>query len=82
MRRRYEPVALRAAKWIGTAAGVSGAALISLNLGVVGYGFILFLISSLLWGAVGLAQREPSLTVLQGAFTLINVLGIFRWMVA
>jgi hypothetical protein len=30
--------------------------------------------------AVGLAQREPSLVVLQGAFTAINVLGLFRWM--
>lgn len=71
---------LRAAKWIGTGAGVSGAMLISLNLGVVGYGFALFLISSLLWTGVGIVQREPSLVVLQGAFTAINVLGIYRWM--
>jgi hypothetical protein len=34
---------------------------------------------SLLWTAVGFAQREPSLVVLQGAFTAINVLGIYRW---
>jgi hypothetical protein len=52
---------------------------IALNLGVVGYGFVLFLVSSLLWTAVGFAQREPSLVVLQGAFTEINVLGIYRW---
>lgn len=71
--------AIPVAKWIGTGAGVSGAMLIALNLGVVGYGFVLFLVSSLLWTAAGLAQREPSLVVLQSAFTAINVLGIYRW---
>jgi len=55
------PIALGAAKWIGTGAGVSGAILIALNLGIVVYGFALFLLSSLLWGSVALVQREPSL---------------------
>jgi uncharacterized membrane protein YccC len=73
------PIALDAAKWIGTAAGVAGAILIALNLGVVVYGFVLFLLSSLLWVSVALVQREPSLAVLQGAFTVINLLGIWRW---
>ena len=73
------PLALGAAKWIGTSAGVSGAVLVALNLGLVSYGFLLFLISSVLWGAVSLIQREPSLVVLQGVFTLINALGLWRW---
>ena len=73
------PIALGAAKWIGTGAGVPGAILIALNLGIVVYGFALFLLSSLLWGSVALVQREPSLAVLQGAFTAINLLGIWRW---
>jgi len=72
---------LRPVKWIGTAAGVTGAVLVALNVGVTGYGFVLFLVSSLLWSAAGVAQREPSLVVLQGAFTAINVLGIYRWLV-
>jgi hypothetical protein len=72
--------ALSTAKWIGTGAGVSGALVIALNLGVVGYGFVLFLISSVLWTAVGIAQREPSLAALQGAFTAINVVGVYRWL--
>lgn len=72
--------ALNAAKWVGTAAGVSGAALIALNVGMVVQGFALFLISSVLWAAVGWLQREPSLLVLQGAFTAINVLGLCRWL--
>jgi hypothetical protein len=75
------PIALDAAKWIGTGAGVSGAILIALNLGVIAYGFAMFLVSSLLWSAVGLIQREPSLVVLQSVFTIVNVLGLWRWAV-
>ncbi|MBM3950790.1 MAG: hypothetical protein FJ311_04985 [Rhodospirillales bacterium] len=71
---------LQPAKWIGTGAGVTGAVLVALNMGVTGYGFMLFLVSSLLWCAAGFAQRESSLVVLQGAFTAINVLGIYRWL--
>ena len=51
-----KPAALTAAKWIGTAAGVSGAIMIALNLGLVIYGFGLFLISSLLWSVDRLAS--------------------------
>jgi hypothetical protein len=83
MRRlRHEPVLLKPAKWIGTATGVAGAVLIALNIGAVAAGFGLFLISSVLWSAVGWVQREPSLTILHGTFTMINVMGIWRWMVA
>ena len=80
MRRRY-PATLyqHVAKWIGTAAGVAGASIIALNLNVVVYGFMLFLISSILWGVVGWVQREPSLLVLQATFTVINLVGIYRW---
>lgn len=56
IRRGQYTSVLRAAKWIGTAAGVAGATLIALNLGTVVYGFALFLVSSLLWCAVGFAQ--------------------------
>ena len=69
-----------AAKWIGTVTGVAGAMVIALNLGFVIYGFYLYLISSTLWSVVGWMQREPSLFVLQGAFTAINILRIYRWL--
>ena len=80
MRRRpSDTIPLLTAKWLGTATGVSGAAIVALNLGVVVEGFGLFLISSLLWTAVGWSQREMSLVVLQAAFTAINLVGIYRW---
>ena len=78
--RKYEPRFLMIAKWVGTVLGVGGAVLIALNIGAVVYGFMLFLISSLLWSAVAVAQREISLVALQGAYAIINVLGIVRWM--
>jgi nicotinamide riboside transporter PnuC len=70
---------LSGAKWLGTVCGVAGAIMIALNLGVVAYGFALFLVSSLLWGTVALIQREPSLVVLQSVFTVVDVLGLWRW---
>jgi len=82
MRLHREMTWLQPVKWAGTAAGVTGAGLVALNLGVTGYGFVLFLLSSLLWGAAGWAQRDDSLVILQGAFTIINVVGIYRWIVA
>ena len=80
MRRlKHEPGLLKLAKWVGTATGVAGAVLIALNIGAVASGFALFLVSSVLWSAVGWVHREPSLVVLQGAFTVINLFGIYRW---
>ncbi len=70
----------RATKWVGTFAGIAGAALIALNIGFVGYGFVLFLISSLLWSAAAIVQRDASLFVLQGAFVLVDVVGVARWL--
>lgn len=66
-------------KWIGTATGVAGALIVAMNLGLVAHGFVLFLVSSILWSLVGWMQREASLVVLQGTFTAINVVGIVRW---
>jgi drug/metabolite transporter (DMT)-like permease len=69
------------AKWTGTLAGIAGAILVALNLEVSGYGFLLFLASSLLWCAAGIAQRDDSLILLQATFVVINIIGIYRWLV-
>lgn len=69
------------AKWIGTLSGIAGAILVALNMEVSGYGFLLFLASSLLWCAAGVAQRDDSLILLQATFVVINIIGIYRWLV-
>jgi hypothetical protein len=79
MTRRAKVIWVNSAKWIGTIACISGAVPIALNIGVVVCGFALFLVPSLLWCAAALAQRELSLAILQGTFTAINVLGLWRW---
>ena len=79
MSRDRTPMRL-AIKWVGTFAGIAGAVLIAVNIGIVGYGFVLFLISSLLWSAVAIVQRDASLFVLQGAFVLVDVVGVVRWL--
>ncbi len=79
-RRNLNATSLRIANWLGTATGVAGAVIIAANLGIVTHGFVLFLFSSVLWSAVSWIQREASLLVLQATFTVINVIGIYRWL--
>jgi hypothetical protein len=70
--RSLDSIPLRTAKWLGSAAGVIGALIIAMNLGLVVHGFVLFLVSSILWSTVSWVQREASLLVLQATFTVIR----------
>jgi len=67
-------------KWLGTVAGILGALLIAANILISGWGFVLFLVSSLSWTAAGLVMRDRPLVALNATFTAINVLGIVRWL--
>ncbi len=71
---------LRGLKWLGTAAGILGALLVAANIPSSGWGFVLFLVSSLSWSAAGMLMREPSLVALNVTFVAINILGIVRWL--
>ncbi len=71
---------LQPIKWTGTGTGILGALLIAANVPLSGWGFVLFLVSSLAWTGAGLLTREPSLVALNATFTAINVLGIVRWL--
>ena len=68
-------------KWTGTATGIAGATLVALNVSVSGWGFVLFLASSVGWTVAALRMRENSLALLQAAFTVINLLGKYRCLV-
>jgi hypothetical protein len=70
-----------ALKWIGTTAGIAGALTVALNLPVSGFGYLPFLLGSLAWTWAGLRMREPSIWSLNLAFTAINLLGIWRWLI-
>jgi len=43
---------------------------------------VAFLVSSVCWSIAGYMMKEPSLIVLQGTFVLINLVGIYRWLIA
>lgn len=69
-------------KWIGTGAGMAGAATVALNMPFSGWGFVAFLVSSLAWAWVGWQSADRPLWTLQAAFTAINILGVYRWLLA
>ncbi|OEJ63861.1 hypothetical protein [Magnetovibrio blakemorei] len=76
------PPFISIAKWTGTLFGVTGAALVALNLPVSGWGFVLFLVSSVSWAIAGVVMHERSLLLLNAVFIIINLLGIYRWLIA
>jgi sporulation protein YlmC with PRC-barrel domain len=47
---------------------------------LTGWGFVVFTLASLCWIAVGLASGETSLVVANAVLTLINMIGIWRWL--
>lgn len=69
-------------KWLGTGFGITGAAVLAFNLPFSGWGFVLFLVSSVSWTVAGVRMRENSLVLLHGVFTAVNLLGIYRWLFA
>ena len=64
---------------IGAVCGVAGAVLVSLNIQQSKYGFVLFLISSILLGVVSWQRKMQYLLTMQMVFLGINVIGVFRW---
>lgn len=73
--------AFAALKWLGTVTGVLGALVLALHIPVSGWGWVLFLISSVSWTVAGMALRDMSLVVLQGAFVAVDLLGVWRWLI-
>ena len=73
---------LPALKWFGTATGLIGAVILALNLPISGWGWILFAASSATWTLAGVLMREASLVLLQGGFLVVDLVGIWRWLIA
>ena len=67
-------------QWLGTACGIAGALLLALNIPQSGWGFAIFLVNSVAWLAAGIAMRNTALIVQWAAFTVVNVIGVVRWL--
>ncbi len=68
--------------WTATIATIGGAVLTASNLGarVTGTGFIVFLVGSVCWLAVGLLGGQPALVWTNAVLTVLNIFGIWRWL--
>lgn len=70
-------------EWLAMATGIIAAITISMDLGrkITGFAFIVFTVSSVSWVIVGIAQGEPPLTVMNVVLTIVNLVGIYRWLI-
>ena len=71
-----------AATWIAPVATMIAAMMTAANLGVriTGWGFVVFAIGSVCWSIVGIVSHQPHLLVANAFLTLVNMIGIWRWL--
>lgn len=72
---------LDAAELFGSVFGVMGAVVISSNIGLVGQGYLVFLISSVLYMFFAWKIGRWPLFAMNAVFCIINLWGIWRWLV-
>jgi len=68
-------------KWVGTMTGVVGAFILALNIPFSAWGWTLFLFSSLSWTFAAIVMKDMSLAVLQLAFVVVDMIGVWRWLI-
>lgn len=70
------------AGWIAPIATGIAAAMTAANLGsrITGWGFVVFTIGSVGWSIVGLASNQNNLIATNVFLTLVNIVGIWRWL--
>ena len=70
-------------KWAASGSGMAAAAMVSLDLGrkVTGYGFILFIFSSICWISGALLTKDAALATQNAVLFGINLLGVYRYLI-
>ncbi|KQM98919.1 photosystem reaction center subunit H [Sphingomonas sp. Leaf25] len=70
------------AGWIAPAATMIAAMMTAANLGarVTGWGFVVFTVGSVAWTIVGLSSGQTNLVLSNGFLTVVNLVGIWRWL--
>lgn len=69
-------------EWGGSILAVSGALLLAMNISISPWAFVLYLISSVILFAWGLRRKAYGIAMQNMVFTGINLLGIYRWLIA
>lgn len=69
--------------YVAMISGTIAAVMVSSNVGrrITGYGFMVFTVSSVIWVIYGLQDTEMPLIIQNAVLTLINILGIYRWLI-
>ena len=79
-RKIPDAVWIRVAEWVGVAGGIAGAVLIAANVSISGWAYVPFLIGSVLLLIVFHMRRRWAQVALWAAYTIINILGLYRWL--
>jgi nicotinamide riboside transporter PnuC len=66
-------------EYVGAGFGIVGAALLALNNHYSPFAYIFFLASSFFLVIFSLKNSARGLLLMQVAFTLVNLIGIYRW---
>ncbi|WP_395942889.1 PRC-barrel domain containing protein [Brevundimonas sp.] len=70
------------AGWLAPVATAIAAVMTASNLGprMTGWGFVVFVFGSISWCAVALATDQSNLLWANGFLTLVNLIGVWRWL--
>lgn len=70
------------AAWVAPIATMIAAMMTAANLGArtTGWGFVVFVIGSVCWVAVGITSGQTNLIASNAFLTLVNLVGIWRWL--
>jgi hypothetical protein len=68
--------------WFAPAATIIAAMMTAANLGarITGWGFVVFLLASSAWTAIGLGSGQGSLVYANGFLIIVNAIGVWRWL--
>ena len=69
-------------KWLATALFLSAGTLLSLNIEISRFGFLLFFTGHVLLTWYFLREKDWAMITQNAFFILIDILGIYRWFIA
>ncbi len=74
---------LEIVKWAASISGMIAAFMVSLDSGrrVTGWGFVLFVFSSICWIVSSLMDKEGALGTQNGVLLAINLFGVYRYLI-
>lgn len=70
-------------RWTASLMSILAAILVAANISVKisGFGFIAFTFASMCWIVAGMVSNEPALILQNVVLTLVNILGIYRYLI-